>query len=96
MENKRTGTSHVAYLSKQEEMTSTCHHARFHNLTAAVPRSLVGETCNITSTLLGYNSNDDGAEIGYLWAPPDPHGAAGMSRLVSVGNSMTEVRRKDG
>jgi hypothetical protein len=61
-----------------------------------VTRSLVGEICNITNTILSVKYDDNGVENGFSFIPPDPHGAAGVSRLVAVVNAMVEVRQKNG
>jgi hypothetical protein len=65
--------------------------------TVAKSRILVGETCNITNILSSFKFDDNSVENnGRLFIPPDPHGAAGVSRLVSVVNVMVEVRLKNG
>jgi hypothetical protein len=65
------------------------------NSEGASRRALLG-MCNITTTIAGYNFTDNLAETSLAYIPPDPHGAAGMSRLVAVGNLLMEVRQKDG
>jgi hypothetical protein len=73
-------------------------HVRRRNeaISAQVSRSLdVGE-CRITNTLLGLNFDDNEFETGTARPPTNPMGAVGASRLVAVGNSMMEVRQKDG
>jgi hypothetical protein len=59
-------------------------------------RSLQVNECRITTTFLGFNFDDDKTVSGTTWVPPNPQGAAGASRLVAVGNSMMEVRYKNG
>jgi hypothetical protein len=63
---------------------------------APVSRSLQGGDCRIENTFLGFNFDDNLVETGSSRAPTNPQGAAGVSRLVAVANSMLEVRRKDG
>jgi hypothetical protein len=71
------------------------YHVPYDNVTVPASRSM-GEDCTITTTLLGFAFDDNVVETGTTWIPPDPHGAAGASRLVAVGNSLMEVRRKNG
>jgi hypothetical protein len=69
---------------------------RFDDATGLGPRSLEGVMCNITTTLLGFNPEDIWATTGHNLAPLDPSGAAGVHRLVAVGNLIVEVRHKNG
>jgi hypothetical protein len=59
-------------------------------------RSLQGDGCRITNTILGFNFTDNLVENRFTVVPPDPQGAAGTSRLVAVVNSMVEARHKNG
>jgi hypothetical protein len=47
-------------------------------------------------TILSVKYDDNNVENGAFFIPPDPHGAAGVSRLVAVVNAMVEVRQKNG
>jgi hypothetical protein len=70
--------------------------SRNEAISTQVSRSLdVGE-CLITNTILGFNFDDNEFETGTARPPTNPMGAVGASRLVAVGNSMMEVRQKDG
>jgi hypothetical protein len=70
--------------------------SRNENNAAKVSRSLKGGECRITNTILGFNFQDNVDETGAARPPTDPQGAVGVSRLVAVGNSIVEVRQKDG
>jgi hypothetical protein len=85
---------HNSY-SKQDDQVSSSFDIRYRNVTAPESRSLAGETCSITNTILGFRFDDNVAETGNTWIPADPHGAVGFRRLVAVVNSMLEVRQKD-
>jgi hypothetical protein len=61
-----------------------------------VSRSAEVTECRITNTILGFNFADNVVKTGTARPPTNPQGAAGISRLVAVGNSMMEVRQKDG
>jgi hypothetical protein len=87
---------HHNVLSQWKDKTISNHLTRHSNGTDPVPRSLAGETCTITTTILGFNFDDNFVENGIRIVPPDPHGAAGANRLVAVVNRMIEVRKKDG
>jgi hypothetical protein len=71
-------------------------YLRHDNLTDSESRSLSGEVGTITTTFLGSNNDDNGAETGFFWYPPDPIGVAGSRRLVAVINTLMEVRFKNG
>ena len=45
---------------------------------------------------LAYNFDDNSTETGFLFIPPDPIGAAGPDRLISVVNVGIECRNKTG
>jgi hypothetical protein len=45
---------------------------------------------------LAYNFDDNGTETGFIFIPPDPCGAAGPDRLISVVNVGIECRNKTG
>jgi hypothetical protein len=83
-------------LSKFKDKQESNHLVQYNNGTDPVPRSLAGTSCTITTTILGFNFDDNVAENGLRTVPPDPHGAAGANRLVAVVNRMIEVRKKDG
>jgi hypothetical protein len=78
-----------------EEGALPASRAGRHGYKCRVTRTLQG-MCSITKTILGFNYTDSIVMTGFLNIPPDPHGAAGVSRLVAVGNTMIEVRQKDG
>jgi hypothetical protein len=59
-------------------------------------RSLQANQCRVTTTFVGFNFDNDNTVSGSTWVPSNPQGAAGVSRLVAVGNSMMEVRYKNG
>jgi hypothetical protein len=66
----------------------------------AIPRSLVSETCVMTTTILGFNYTDNFPfafnTSNSNWTPSDPNGAVERNRLVAVANQIVEVRQKDG
>lgn len=45
---------------------------------------------------LAYNFDDNGTETGFIFIPPDPIGAAGTDRVISVVNVGIECRSKTG
>jgi hypothetical protein len=61
-----------------------------------VSRSMQDGECRITNTIFGFNFDDILVLTGNALSPPNPHGAVGASRLVSVADSIVEVREKDG
>jgi hypothetical protein len=71
-------------------------HASTNQATYHIQRQLQGNGCSVTDVILGFDYDDDVAVTGSTWVPPDPSGAVGASRLVAVGNSLIEVRQKDG
>lgn len=89
------GSSGRTSFSIQSNNENSNFDIRYNNVTGPEPRSLAGETCTLTKTLLGFRFDDNVAETGTTWIPADPHGAVGFRRLVAVVNSMLEVRLKD-
>jgi hypothetical protein len=60
------------------------------------PRSLFGEMCNVTKTILSLAFDDNDIENFFLFIPGSPSGAAGASRLVAVANSMIASASRNG
>jgi hypothetical protein len=92
-------TLHSSVTSRAGETLIQSHSfVRSHNGTnpAQASRFMQSGDCRITNTILGFNFDDNIVETGTARPPTNPHGAAGASRLVAVGNSMMEVRQKDG
>lgn len=62
----------------------------------ARPRRLASPHGVVGPSFDGFGFDDDFTENGFRTAPPDPMGAAGANRVVSVVNSMIEARTKSG
>jgi hypothetical protein len=60
------------------------------------PISGIGAAFTPGVGFLGYNFDDNGTETGFVFIPPDPIGAAGTDRLISVVNVGIECRNKSG
>jgi hypothetical protein len=83
-------------MSSIDDQKITHHYLRSEGAVNPEARSLVTPGTTVTKTILGFNYDDNLYENGKAFIPPDPHGAAGLRRLVGVVNSMVEVRKKDG
>ncbi len=70
-------------------------NADFLRFKGEIPRKTTGNP-EVIATIDGINFDEDAANAGFYFIPPDPHGAAGPTRLVSVTNTSIEWHTKAG
>lgn len=70
-------------------------NADFLRFKGEIPRKPTGNP-EVIATIDGINFDEDAANAGFYFIPPDPHGAAGPTRLVSVTNTSIEWHTKAG
>jgi hypothetical protein len=85
-------------LLKSDDETNNTYHIMKPGVPVPLdPGPVAGSSdCVVDNIIQGFGYDTNKQETGFSFIPPDPSGAAGINRLVSVVNRMIEVRAKNG